>query len=64
MASVHRKNRFLFLVLVVFSAHVGLAGNLYSQDFWTNWESPPFHPLEKVPGTSLLLAVNTADSQL
>jgi len=64
MASVHRKNRFLFLVLVVFSAHVGLAGNLYSQDFWTNWESPPVHPLEKVPGTSLLLAVNTADSQL
>ncbi|NCF56200.1 MAG: beta-propeller fold lactonase family protein [Planctomycetia bacterium] len=31
---------------------------------WVNWESPPVHPLEKVPGSSLMLAVNTADDQL
>ena len=54
-----RLNIALNLILMLF-----LSGSLLAQNSWTNWESPPVHPLEKVPGTSLLLAVNTADGQL
>ena len=50
---------FSFLLLLWGGSH-----SLHSQETWTNWESPPVHPLEKVPGTDLLLAVNTADGQL
>lgn len=31
---------------------------------WINWESPPVHPLDLVPGNELLLATNTADGYL
>ena len=56
------------LVLLVTGSITGCGGSSggTSADpvVWTNWESPPVHPLEKVPGTTLLLAVNTADGQL
>ncbi|OUU22868.1 MAG: hypothetical protein CBC13_06820, partial [Planctomycetia bacterium TMED53] len=49
---------------VLFFALLLHPASISAQSSWTNWESPPVHPLEKVPGTSLLLAVNTADGQL
>lgn len=55
--------RFL-LVLIVLILPQCLPHGVHGQESWTNWESPPVHPIEKVPGSSLLLAVNTADGQL
>ncbi|MGB1072307.1 MAG: hypothetical protein ACPG1Z_11620, partial [Planctomycetota bacterium] len=55
--------RFLLFLIVLILPQC-LPVGVHGQESWTNWESPPVHPIEKVPGSSLLLAVNTADGQL
>ncbi len=35
-----------------------------AQSTWTNWETPPVHPIEITPDGNTLLAVNLADARL
>lgn len=64
MNFIQSKVRGSLCVVALICLSMTVSNSVFSQQAWTNWESPPVHPLEKVPGSSLLLAVNTADGQL
>ncbi len=46
------------------SASAHLPGSAMAQSTWTNWETPPVHPIDITPDGNTLLSANLADARL